>query len=132
MKPSLANQGNKHNRPQKSVPGFNEVGTPVTSEEVNVTETVEAAENTETVETNETAATPEVKTEDKPEVKTATSVDEIIATVTDKQKPIEKEPITIFIDSDIKKKFVAFGKKHGKGSRSELINTFLRSIFDKE
>lgn len=107
----LANQGNRNHKLEKSVPAFEEVGTPP------VVETTE---------------TPEVKTEDKPVVKAATSVDEIIATVTDKQKPIEKEPITIFIDSDIKKKFVAFGKKHGKGSRSELINTFLRSIFDKE
>lgn len=116
----LANQGNRNHKLEKSVPAFEEVGTPPV---------VETAETTESAATQET---PEVKTEDKPEVKTATSVDEIFATVTDKQKPIEKEPITIFIDSDIKKKFVAFGKKHGKGSRSELINTFLRSIFDKE
>lgn len=56
------------------------------------------------------------------------SVGEILHSVTKKPKPMIKRQISAYIDEDVAKKLDKFGKEHGKGAKSELINNFLKSV----
>lgn len=56
------------------------------------------------------------------------SVGEILHSVTKKPKPALKRQISAYIDEDVAKKLDKFGKEHGKGAKSELINNFLKSV----
>jgi uncharacterized protein (DUF4415 family) len=56
------------------------------------------------------------------------SVGEILHSVTKKPKPAVKRQISAYIDEDVAKKLDKFGKEHGKGAKSELINNFLKSV----
>jgi hypothetical protein len=56
------------------------------------------------------------------------SLDDILDSVTNKPKSTKKRQISAYIDEDVAKKLDKFGKEHGKGAKSELINNFLKSI----
>lgn len=77
------------------------------------------------------AETPEEVVEEvqKEEVET---LDSILGTVTEKPKPIPKEQISVYLDKDVKQAFEKFGKRYGKGAKSELVNNFLKKLFIKE
>jgi hypothetical protein len=55
------------------------------------------------------------------------SLNDILDSVTNKPKQIKKRQISTYIDEDVAKKLDKFGKEHGKGSKSELINNFLKN-----
>lgn len=55
------------------------------------------------------------------------SLTDIIDSVTNKPKQIKKRQISTYIDEDVAKKLDKFGKEHGKGAKSELINNFLKN-----
>lgn len=56
------------------------------------------------------------------------SIGEILHSVTKKPKPPVKRQISAYIDEAVAKKLDKFGKEHGKGAKSELINNFLKSV----
>ncbi|OMP66330.1 hypothetical protein [Domibacillus epiphyticus] len=56
------------------------------------------------------------------------SVNDILDSVTNKPKTIKKRQISAYIDESVAKKLDKFGKEHGKGAKSELINNFLKSV----
>lgn len=56
------------------------------------------------------------------------SVGDILHSVTKKPKPVLKRQISAYIDEDVAKRLDKFGKEHGKGAKSELINNFLKSV----
>ncbi|OAH58650.1 hypothetical protein AWH48_16770 [Domibacillus aminovorans] len=58
------------------------------------------------------------------------SVGEILHSVTKKPKPPIKRQISAYIDEEVAKKLDKFGKEHGKGAKSELINNFLKSVLN--
>lgn len=58
----------------------------------------------------------------------SSSIGEILHSVTKKPKPALKRQISAYIDEDVAKKLDKFGKEHGKGAKSELINNFLKSV----
>lgn len=55
------------------------------------------------------------------------SLTDIIDSVTKKPKQIKKRQISTYIDEDVARKLDKFGKEHGKGAKSELINNFLKN-----
>lgn len=59
-------------------------------------------------------------------VKKSSSIDDIVSAVTDAPKGKPKRQISIYLDTDVAREFDRFGKKNGKGSKSELINKFLK------
>lgn len=59
------------------------------------------------------------------------TVDSIVSQVTQKPRKINKKQVSIYLDEDIAEQFDKFGKKYGKGAKSDLINTFLRSALPK-
>ena len=63
--------------------------------------------------------------ETKDEVKVNT-VDDILSSVVNVPKVKPREQISIYVDYDVKVAFEKFGRKHGKGSKSDLINNFLK------
>jgi hypothetical protein len=42
-------------------------------------------------------------------------------------KPIQKEQVSIYLEPDVKKAFDRYGKVHGKGARSMLVNNFIKN-----
>lgn len=62
----------------------------------------------------------------------ASDIEALVSGVIDKPKPIEKRQISVYIDEELAKEFEKFGKKHGKGAKSDLINHFLKKVFKKE
>jgi hypothetical protein len=42
-------------------------------------------------------------------------------------KPIQKEQVSIYLDPEVKKAFDKYGKTHGKGARSMLVNNFIKN-----
>lgn len=56
-----------------------------------------------------------------------TSVDDIFNAIINKPKEKPKKQISVYLDEDVAKEFEKFGKKYGKGAKSELVNTFLKS-----
>jgi uncharacterized protein (DUF4415 family) len=117
---SLAKQG------KRQVPSFDDVGT-------------KTGTNTEVKPDTEVENKPEVNpdnivdNQNKPEVdnKEDNSIEAIVGTVTDKPKEKPKRQISIYLDDDVAKEFERFGKKHGKGAKSDLINQFLKKVFNK-
>lgn len=59
------------------------------------------------------------------------TVDSIVSQVTQKPRKINKKQVSIYLDEDIAEQFDKFGKKYGKGAKSDLVNTFLRSALPK-
>lgn len=59
------------------------------------------------------------------------SIKSIAASIVDKPKVTKKRQISAYIDEDLIKELDKFGKKYGKGAKSELINNFLRTFFEK-
>jgi uncharacterized protein (DUF4415 family) len=116
---SLARAGKK-----KSVPKFEEVG--------NINTNVDT--NTKTKDEPEVEVKPEVvaetKVENKPEVIVENPIESIINTVIKKPKEKPKRQISVYLDEDVAKAFEQFGKKHGKGAKSELVNNFLRTALN--
>ena len=43
-----------------------------------------------------------------------------------KEKRVEKKQVSVYLDTDVIEAFNEFGKDNGKGSRSEVINNFLK------
>ncbi|WP_050184230.1 hypothetical protein [Domibacillus robiginosus] len=66
--------------------------------------------------------------EDKRQDALNNSVGDILYSVTKKPKPTLKRQISAYIDEDVARKLDKFGKEHGKGAKSELINNFLKSV----
>ncbi|WNS78917.1 hypothetical protein RRU94_02930 [Domibacillus sp. DTU_2020_1001157_1_SI_ALB_TIR_016] len=66
--------------------------------------------------------------EEKQQDALSNSVGDILHSVTKKPKPVLKRQISAYIDEDVAKKLDKFGKEHGKGAKSELINNFLKSV----
>lgn len=59
------------------------------------------------------------------------SIKSIASSIMEKPKSIKKRQISCYIDEDIAKDLDKFGKKYGKGAKSELINNFLKTFFEK-
>lgn len=47
-----------------------------------------------------------------------------------KEKAIEKKQVSIYLDTDVITALNKFGKANGKGAKSDLVNNFLKQIFD--
>jgi len=58
------------------------------------------------------------------------TVDSVLDSIIQAPKEKPKKQISIYLDVDVAKEFDHFGKKHGKGSKSDLINNFLKKAFD--
>lgn len=43
---------------------------------------------------------------------------------------IEKKQVSIYLDTDVIVALNKFGKQKGKGAKSDLVNNFLKQIFD--
>lgn len=117
MNASLVNQHNKSKKERELAQNFETVG--------NDKEPTAPEEQTEPAET----APPEAP--EATETPSVTSIDDIFATIENKPKKKDKVPVTIYIDEDVRREFNKFGKQYGKGAKSELINTFLKSKFLK-
>lgn len=54
-------------------------------------------------------------------------ISSIVSSIASKssQKPV-KQQVSIYLEDDIYKKYMKFGRKVGKGGRSELVNALLR------
>lgn len=50
--------------------------------------------------------------------------------VTKKQIKNEKTQVSIYLDEDVYKRYLRFGKRAGKGARSELVNELLRKALE--
>lgn len=109
---------------KRIIPTFNEVG----KVDTNVSTNIEI--KSEVKDEHEIEVKPEVveetKVENKPEVIGENSIESIINTVVKKPKENPKRQISVYLDEDVAKAFEQFGKKHGKGKKSELVNNFLR------
>ncbi|OLN21465.1 hypothetical protein BTO30_14780 [Domibacillus antri] len=62
------------------------------------------------------------------ENQSAASLNDILDSVTNKPKQVKKRQISTYIDEDVARKLDKFGKEHGKGAKSELINNFLKNV----
>ncbi|WP_079524967.1 MULTISPECIES: hypothetical protein [Halobacillus] len=79
---------------------------------------------------NKTNESVNTNTNDNNETSSNTNnIESIVSAVTGKEKPVKKRQVSIHLDEDIAKEFEKFGKKHGKGARSNLVNEFLKSVF---
>lgn len=47
-----------------------------------------------------------------------------------KESTIEKKQVSIYLDTDVIKAFNKFGKENGKGAKSDLVNNFLKQVFN--
>ncbi|PGS83948.1 hypothetical protein COC69_01135 [Bacillus cereus] len=54
------------------------------------------------------------------------SVSQLLEKITSKNNKIKKIQRSIYLNEDISKKFDRYGKKFGKGAKSDLIENFLR------
>ena len=52
--------------------------------------------------------------------------DLLIDSIIGKPKPPEKTQVSLYIEPKVAKEFDKFGKKHGKGAKSELVNRLLK------
>ncbi|MDA2738408.1 hypothetical protein PDQ75_24965 [Bacillus cereus group sp. Bc015] len=43
---------------------------------------------------------------------------------------IQKKQVSIYLDTDVIQAFNKFGKDHGKGAKSDLVNNFLKQVFN--
>lgn len=57
---------------------------------------------------------------------------ELLKGITSKPKPPEKTQISIYLEPKVAKAFNTFGKRNGKGAKSELINNFLKKALQIE
>ena len=58
------------------------------------------------------------------------TVDSIVDSIIHAPKEKPKKQISIYLDVDVAKAFERFGNKQGKGSKSDLINKFLKKALD--
>jgi uncharacterized protein (DUF4415 family) len=70
------------------------------------------------------------ETEVKEQNSTPDAISELVTGVLDKPKPNPKRQISVYVDEGVAKEFEKWGKKHGKGSKSELINNFLKKALN--
>lgn len=47
-----------------------------------------------------------------------------------KEKAIEKKQVSIYLDDNVIEAFNEFGKANGKGAKSDLVNNFLKQVFN--
>jgi hypothetical protein len=47
-----------------------------------------------------------------------------------KEKPIKKKQVSLYLDADVLDAFNEFGKANCKGAKSDLVNNFLKEVFD--
>ncbi|AVD54649.1 hypothetical protein BEH_26190 (plasmid) [Priestia filamentosa] len=47
-----------------------------------------------------------------------------------KETKVNKKQVSIYLDEDVVKAFNKFGRKEGKGAKSDLINNFLKKMFN--
>lgn len=104
-------KNNKHNRELAIT--MKDVGADTVEEELKVSEVQPEA----------------LEEEDK---ETIGELDELLRGITSKPKPPEKTQISVYLDPTVAKAFNKFGAKHGKGSKSELINDFLKKVLKVE
>lgn len=130
----LSQQGKKN----RQVQGFNQVANINVKKDIDtklepeadVVVNVEPATEPDVVVEPSTSTETNVSTNDSTEVDTegavaSKSISDILIGITRKSKPVPKKQISVYIDDDIATKFEQFGKKYGKGAKSELINNFL-------
>jgi uncharacterized protein (DUF4415 family) len=76
----------------------------------------------------------ETGTNNDPNIDTETEVDSKVSTNIEQfyapEKKPEKKQVSIYLDEDVIKAFNRFGRKEGKGAKSELINNFLKEVFN--
>lgn len=78
----------------------------------------------------------EVKQEIKEEIKEGTNVETNVGTGTSIEQfyapveKIEKKQVSIYLDTDVIEAFNKFGKDHGKGAKSDIVNNFLKQVFN--
>lgn len=47
-----------------------------------------------------------------------------------KAKAVEKKQVSIYLDTDVIEAFNEFGKQNGKGAKSDIVNNFLKKVFN--
>ncbi len=77
---------------------------------------------------NQEESTEEVK-EQTPEEEN--SIDSIVDTIVHAPKEKPKEQVSIYLDEDVYKAFKKFGSRYGKGSKSTLVNNFLKKALSE-
>lgn len=120
---SLARQG----KGKRNIPKFEDAGTTEnnsnnsTNNETNeeVKQEVNNNINTNDIVKNESEEVTDNESE-------TDSVDSIVSEIVHAPKPKEREQVSIYLDDDVKKAFEKFGRKNGKGARSNLVNSFLK------
>ncbi|MDA1509615.1 hypothetical protein PDJ86_22420 [Bacillus cereus group sp. TH36-2LC] len=72
----------------------------------------------------------------KEEIKEGTDVETNVGTNTNIEQfyvpveKIEKKQVSIYLDTDVIEAFNKFGKDHGKGAKSDIVNNFLKQVFN--
>lgn len=46
------------------------------------------------------------------------------------EQKIEKKQVSIYLDTDVIQAFNKFGKDNGKGAKSDIVNNFLKQVFN--
>jgi uncharacterized protein (DUF4415 family) len=65
-----------------------------------------------------------------PETKVNTDVSTNIEQFYNPEKKVEKKQVSIYLDTDVIEAFNEFGKEQGKGAKSDLVNNFLKQVFN--
>lgn len=86
----------------------------------------EPPETPKVVETPEIVEEIKTGTDVETNVGTGTSIEQFYAPV----EKIEKKQVSIYLDTDVIEAFNKFGKDHGKGAKSDIVNNFLKQVFN--
>lgn len=46
------------------------------------------------------------------------------------EQKIKKKQVSIYLDTDVITAFNKFGEEHGKGAKSDIVNNFLKQVFN--
>jgi uncharacterized protein (DUF4415 family) len=84
-------------------------------------------ENHEQLEHPETKKIPENKAI---KVKEGQTLNQAISEFYAPPVKIEKKQVSIYLDEDVIEEFNKFGAEHGKGAKSDLVNNFLKQMFN--
>jgi uncharacterized protein (DUF4415 family) len=63
-------------------------------------------------------------------VKEGQSLNQAISNFYVPPEKIEKKQVSIYLDEDVIEAFNEFGKANGKGAKSDLVNNFLKQMFN--
>jgi uncharacterized protein (DUF4415 family) len=70
------------------------------------------------------------ETKNIPETKVNTNTGTNLEQFYNPPEKIEKKQVSIYLDTDVIEAFNEFGKQQGKGAKSDLVNNFLKQVFN--